>query len=197
MSREYCFHCTKPINACFCHKIHQYSTDSQIIILQHPTEKGHPLGTAQIAKLSFDKCQIFAGEDFSNHQAINQMIKNQNCFLVFPENSLESPNTAMPKKNCTLIFLDGTWRKCKKMLFISKNLQQLPRISFKPTSTSRYVLRKQPSSNYLSTLEAICSTIKIVEGKDVSQTLETLDYIQKYQIEKMGQERFENNYLKD
>ena len=198
MKRKNCSYCLKALHACFCHKINHYSTNSKIIILQHPTEVGHPLGTAQIAKLSLENCVIFVGENFSNYAELKKIIDEENCYLVFPNNEnnhkkIESHHLAKTK---TFIFIDGTWKKAQKILFINPWLKELPTLTLRPDTPSRYILRKAPQQFYLSTLEAICLTIKDYEDKDISQSLEVLDYIQNFQVEKMGDETFKKNYLK-
>lgn len=198
MTREYCPQCDKAIQACFCHKLNKFTIDSQIIILQHPTEKGHPLGTAKIAELSLDKCKIIEGEDFSNNKQLNSILQNKNCCLVFPK--LENPKDQERfsfQDIQTYIVIDGTWKKAKKILFLNPQLEQLPRLSIQSYQKSNYILRKEPKENYLSTLEATIEVLKIVENKDTTSMLEILKFIQDFQIEKMGLETFKHNYLKD
>lgn len=198
MSRTYCPKCEKAIAACFCHKLDEYSIDSQIIILRHPTEKGHPLGTAKIAELSLNKCKTITAEDFTQNDELNELLSKEKCYLVFPTDSEQDlTNKTSSDKKKTFIFIDGTWKKAKKILYLNPKLSKLPTISIKPSTPSRYVLRKEPKENYLSTLEAICECVMKFEGKDIFKTLDTLKYIQDFQIEKMGIENFKSFYLKD
>lgn len=198
MSRTYCPKCEKAIAACFCHKLKKYNIDSQIIILRHPTEKGHPLGTAKIAELSLDKCITITDEDFSQNDELNQILSNESCYLVFPtDNGQRVPYESSSQKKKTFIFIDGTWKKAKKILYLNPKLSELPTITIRPSAPSHYILRKEPREDYLSTLEAICECVKKFEGKDIFQTLDTLKYIQQFQIDKMGIENFKRFYLKD
>lgn len=198
MSRTYCPKCEKAISACFCHKLNNYSIDSQIIILRHPTEKGHPLGTAKIAELSLNKCQIITGEDFNHDDELNKILNKKICFLVFPtEGNQAAPKDFISAKNKTFIFIDGTWKKAKKILYTNPRLRELPTINLAPKNPSQYILRKGPKEEYVSTLEAICECISEFEGKDIFKTLDTLKYIQDFQIEKMGVDNFKSFYLKD
>lgn len=198
MTRKYCPNCEKAIAACFCHKLAKYSIDSHIIILRHPTEKGHPLGTAKIAELSLDNCKVFTGENFIDHQELNKILKDEDCYLVFPTDQTNSiVEKTTHKRNKTFIFLDGTWKKAKKILYTNPQLEKLPKLSLTPSLPSNYILRKEPKPNYVSTLEAICECIKIYEQKDISNTLNTLKYIQDFQIDKMGKDNFNLFYLKD
>lgn len=200
MTREYCAQCKKVINACYCDKLHHYSIDSHIIILQHPTETTHTLGTARIAKLSLDNCEIITGEDFQNDKRLISICKRDDTYLVFP--TLDEQNKKISLKNNstkpkTLIFLDGTWKKAKKILFSNPFLEDIPRLVLNPEKQSLYTLRKAPKENYISTLEAIVESIYEVENKDISLTLETLRYIEKFQISKMSKGIYGNNDTDD
>ena len=193
MKREYCEKCLRPIVTCYCHQIKHYNIDSQIIILQHPTETKHPLNSAKIAELSIDQCSIIIGEDFSGHFELNNILNNNQCALVFPsdENVI---GTANFKKFDKFIFIDGTWRKAKKILYMNKTLANLPRLTIDTNLKSKYTIRKVPKDGYLSTLEAICFTIQQSENKDIFDTVKTLEFIQEKQIEKMGLDTFNKNY---
>jgi len=60
--------------------------------------------------------------------------------------------------------LDGTWRKSRKMLYLSPPLQQLPRLSLQGLPPSRYSIRKAHRPGQLSTLEATCAALAQLEG---------------------------------
>lgn len=198
MSRNYCPNCEKATAACFCHKLHQYSIDSQIIILRHPSEKGHPLGTAKIAELSLDNCKVITAEEFKNNLELTQAIKDHESYLVFPTQN-EQPSRPINEstKKKLYIFIDGTWKKAKKILYMNPFLNDLPTISLTPSDRSKYILRKVPKDNYISTLEAICECLRQYDDKDISGTLNTLKHIQDFQIQKMGIEKFNQIYSED
>jgi len=89
-----------------------------------------------------------------------------------------------------------TWKKAFKMYMLSENLQSVPKVSFKTITKSKYILRKEPKENYLSTIEAISFALKELENIDELIPLKSLDYIQDFQIKKMGEDRFKRFYLK-
>ena len=62
-----------------------------------------------------------------------------------------------------LIVLDGTWRKSRKMLFLSPPLQKLPRLSLRGLPPSNYRIRKARHPDQLSTLEATCAALTQLE----------------------------------
>lgn len=192
--RNYCEHCFKVIDACYCQKIIKYNTSTKIIILQHPSETKHAINTARIAHLSFNNSLLYIGEDFSQHEELNQHIQNETCYLLFPSETSTAIEEFDAKTNITLIIIDGQWKKAKKILYLSKNLQKLPTLQFNLKHTSRYQIRKTPKPGYISTLEATTYALEQIEHKDFSKVFEAFDYMINYQIEKMGLEVFQKNY---
>jgi DTW domain-containing protein len=187
MPREYCPQCNKVLVACYCKIIPRFKIDTDIIILQHPSESKHPLATAKIAAISLaEKCLLLVGEDFMNHPLLCRALDESVCYLVFPR---LSGNQAVPldstKIKKTYIFLDGTWNKAKKIYFKNPLLHKLPHLELQVTSPSRYYLRQVPKANYLSTLEAVVEVLKQECNTDISEVLSVMDYIQHYQQMRM------------
>jgi len=196
MEQRYCPNCLKAMVACFCDQITSFNNQIEIIILQHPSEFSHPLGTAQIAKLSFENLTIFKGEDFSKNELLNTTLLNKDCYLLFPgPNSVQVSKLKVSLENSVLIVLDGTWKKAKKIFYSTPKLQDLKRITLDQNITSEYILRKEPKLGYLSTLEAIVYSLEHLEEKSYSKSIEVLKSIQSFQITKMGQEKFNKFYL--
>ena len=195
--REYCQNCHKTLDACYCHKIVKVKNSSKVIILQHPTESKHALNTARIANLSFQNCEIIIGEDFSEHQKLNEILQSENCFLLFPTDQARSVKTifsTIKDQKITLILLDGSWKKAKKIYYLSKNLHSLPKVQLTSEHKSRYRLRKQPLGDYLSTLEALTYALNTIEDCDFNRVFEAFDFMIEFQIKKMGELTFQYNY---
>lgn len=196
--RNYCPNCNKTLNACYCHKIVKVKNISKVIILQHPSETKHPLNTARIAALSFQNCEVIIGEDFSDHQKLNKILRNEDCFLLFPSSDAANiqaiRNQANKNKPMTLILLDGSWKKAKKIFYLSKNLHTLTKVQLASEYSSRYRIRKQPSHHYLSTLEALTYALNTLEESDFSRVFEAFDYMIDFQIKKMGSLIYQRNY---
>jgi DTW domain-containing protein YfiP len=196
MEQRYCPNCLKAMVACFCDQITSFNNQIEIIILQHPSEFSHPLGTAQIAKLSFENLTIFKGEDFSKNELLNTTLLNKDCYLLFPgPNSVQVSKLKVSLENSVLIVLDGTWKKAKKIFYSTPKLQDLKRITLDQNITSEYILRKEPKLGYLSTLEAIVYSLEHLEEKSYSKSIEVLKSIQSFQIKRMGQEKFNKFYI--
>ena len=65
-----------------------------------------------------------------------------------------------------LFILDGTWPCARKMLKLSKNLQQLQRVSFDNTITSKFVIKQQPEPLCLSTIESVYTVLNLLKKSE-------------------------------
>ena len=68
----------------------------------------------------------------------------------------EDRNGFFPADKRLVVFvLDATWAQAKRVRRLSRNLAALPTIRFTPTVPSAFLVRKQPSEECYSTVEAI------------------------------------------
>ncbi|MDV6253018.1 tRNA-uridine aminocarboxypropyltransferase [Vibrio sp. EA2] len=204
MSR-YCSQCGKSRKACICSWIVPLESGVELIILQHSSEEHRPLGTARILNLSLDNCTCLIGEDFSQDQTLNNLLADgdyQHLILYPSEQSVclseladgESANN----KKIRLILLDGTWKKAYKMWQLSSNLHGLPTVKLPENLQGGYTIRKAPSQNSLSTVEAGFHALSILDPKrDFTSLLKVFEQMIEFQIAQMPPGVFENNYLKD
>lgn len=150
-------------------------------------------------KKSFQNIDILIGENFSANTVLNALIEShlETIGIIFPTTNSVTLSFNLEKKITHLIFIDGTWKKTKKIFFLSKNLHRLVTYSLQPSFPSQYKIRSSQLKNSLSTLEAAILSLKIVEEKLDTKSLENsfLKMIE-FQIDKMGEEIFNKNYTK-
>lgn len=150
-------------------------------------------------KKSFNEMTVLVGEDFNNDLRLNTLLcdpKNEFA-LLYPGDEAKVLDNNSPQKDLThLILIDGTWRKAKKIFMLSKNLQTLPSFKLAPSEISDYRIRKSPSENALSTLEATVEALHFLEP-DLNTTPAILSFQKMIdmQIKKMGREIYQTNYL--
>ena len=192
MKRSSCSHCTRPTKVCYCHTLAIVDNQWPIHIFQHPTESKHAIGTARIALLSLSQCKLTVGENVDK-----QMLEVETQpLLVYPGSDslpLELLDRGQPR---SLIFLDASWRKSRRMLLESPELMELPKVSFTPDTVPRYRIRKAPDRDSVSTLEAIVFALSFLEqgGEKYQALLASMDWMIEKQIELMGKDVFERNY---
>ncbi|ABU70399.1 hypothetical protein VIBHAR_01424 [Vibrio campbellii ATCC BAA-1116] len=168
------------------------------------SEENRPLGTARILNLSLVHCTCLIGEDFSDTEALNVLLEDDTYqhFILYPsEQSLCLSELAMAgevaDKKTRLILLDGTWKKAYKMWQLSTNLHSIPTVKLPEDLQGHYTIRKAPSNNSLSTVEAGFHALSLMEsGKDFTPLLTAFEKMIEFQIAQMPPGVFEKNYLK-
>lgn len=71
--------------------------------------------------------------------------------------------------NPHIFLLDGTWPCARKMLKLSKNLQKLNRVSFDNKIKSKFIIKQQPESLCLSTIESVYTVLNLLKEGDLEQ----------------------------
>ncbi len=166
INRDKCYKCYRPKSSCMCQYVQKIDTSTEFIILMHPKEfKKTKNGTGRFTHLALPNSKLYIGINFNNHSYINKIItdKNKNCFVLYPhENSikLNTQSIAQDNKKNVIFIIDSTWPCSRKILAVSKNINQLPKISFTHTKSSNFQFKTQPNEYCLSTIE---STLCILE----------------------------------
>ena len=203
MSR-YCSQCGKSHKSCICQWIVPLANQVELIILQHISEEHRPLGTARILNLSLNHCTCIVGEDFSDDSVLNVLLADsdyQHMILYPSERSIclsqwnQTKKTA--NKKVRLILLDGTWKKAYKMWQLSTNLHSIPTVGLPVDLKGHYTIRKAPTENSLSTVEAGYHALCLLEpNQDFSPLMNAFEKMIEFQISQMPPGVFERNYLK-
>ncbi|WP_192890207.1 tRNA-uridine aminocarboxypropyltransferase [Vibrio bathopelagicus] len=198
MSR-YCRQCSKALKACICQWVMPLESNVELIILQHPSEEHRPMGTARILSLSLKNSVTLVGEDFSENTQLNELLADeqyQHVILYPSEHSVSVESATCPSKKLRVILLDGTWKKAFKMWQVSSNLHALNTVHLPKDLKGNYRIRKAPSENSLSTVEAGYHLLSLLESdRDFSPLLTAFDQMIQFQINQMPPGVFEKNYL--
>lgn len=140
----------------------------------HPQEaKKIRNGTGRLAHLALSNSEIFTGLDFSIHPNVQDLLADEryNPFILYPgitskDISGYDPEQLSENGKIPLVFvIDGTWKSAKKIMQMSQNLHDLPRISISPNEPSRFLIKQQPNNLCLSTIESIFSLLLEFENK--------------------------------
>jgi DTW domain-containing protein YfiP len=173
--RQHCPHCLRPSTTCICMYVRTVKAPVQVVILQHPLERQEAKNTGRLLHLCLINSQIFVGEDFSCEFFESLQQDHYLDLLLYPETLDDLSLGVLPapilplhdiktkKRPIRLWVLDATWRKSRKMLYLNKALQKMPRFSLTETPTSIYSIRKAHNENQLSTLEATCYALQTLE----------------------------------
>ncbi|MBV2203852.1 MAG: DTW domain-containing protein [Pseudomonas sp.] len=191
MSRPRCPRCQRPLMQCLCALIPSLESRTQVLILQHSSEAGHALNTARLAALGLCNAQLLVGEYFEEPCG-----DGRPTYLLFPgEDALELDSLAGRTEPVRLVVPDGTWRKARKLLHVNPWLAALPRVALPPGQPSRYRLRKAPSADALSTIEAVTCALNGLEGTTRFEALlRPFEALIEGQIAAMGEEVYRRNH---
>lgn len=194
MSRLQCARCLRPQTCCLCALIPTLASRTRVLILQHPDEVKHALNTARFASLGLVNAELLVGEQFPELTRLLNDPAYTSC-LLFPSEQAQplTPSLAQSKP-LQLVVPDGTWRKARKLLYLNPELEHLPKVTLASVAPSRYRLRKAPSSDSLSTLEAITQSLAVLEQGDFSALLRPFEALIEGQIQAMGEDIYARNY---
>jgi DTW domain-containing protein YfiP len=199
-SRSFCPECDFLKSRCLCDTLKVIPNHTAIIVLQHPTESKHPLNTVRIMKKSFKDISVLVGEDFTQDLKLNTILSHPDNVvgLLYPGEhaGILSSDLQSSQAITHLILIDGTWRKAKKIFMLSKNLHNTLMLKLSPEEKSDYRIRKAPTPDSLSTLEASVEALKILEPNlDTSAAKLSFEKMIDHQIEKMGRVLYQSHYL--
>lgn len=171
--RDTCERCKRPRVVCYCAHVREVPTSTRVVIVQHPREADVPINTARIAKLCLPNSEIIVTVEADRERVVQALIeqaKHGSVGLLFPGEDTKDIRELAPRedKSRTLVVIDGTWWQASKVLKKSPGLASLPRYGLIPQSPSNYRIRKEPSIECLSTIEALCEALSCLEGPTVN-----------------------------
>jgi DTW domain-containing protein YfiP len=159
--------CLRAKSTCICALAVPTPHTTDVLILQHPMEVHHAKNTARLLHLSLPGSRMVVGEAFDDAQLQALVPPGNTAVLLYPPQHDDHECTTppcVPAPPITLIVLDATWRKSRKMLHTSPALQRLPRLALHDLPPSAYAIRKAHAPGQLSTLEATCTALAQLEG---------------------------------
>ncbi|MBN2804727.1 MAG: DTW domain-containing protein [Deltaproteobacteria bacterium] len=187
--RKYCYRCFKPAVTCICNDIPSVNNKTKILILQHPLERNHPLGTARFAALGLNRCDLkipYSNSENKLTYSLHNSMDIEDAALLYPSADAKDISTLDYNKiPSTLIVIDGTWSNARQIYRDNLWLQNLPHLSLNPHTPSRYRIRLEPTDAHISTIEAIVMALKKIEPEtsNLDKLLTAFDSMIDKQIE--------------
>ncbi|WP_431101411.1 tRNA-uridine aminocarboxypropyltransferase [Roseateles noduli] len=167
--RPLCEGCGRPLVACWCACVHHVDNRSALLILQDPGEVGQAKGTAALLARCLSRVELRVGERFEPPRSIDGLV-----LLYPPTHGHEPPGSPMQRTasmakdvaTTTLVALDGTWRRSRRLLALNPWLQTLPRLALEAPPPSRYKIRRAHADSQRSTLEACASALAALDNDE-------------------------------
>ena len=117
----------------------------------HPKEAfKQKTGTGRLTNIALIDSEIIIGVDFTENKRLKELFSDESYYpvLLYPdENAWTASNPALKtelgtNKKLLVIVLDATWPLAKKMLKLSPNLHEIPKISFRAGYRSQFKFKK-------------------------------------------------------
>lgn len=162
--RPSCYRCFKPRVACICASIEPVANETEIIIVQHPRERFHPIGTTRIARLGLAKVRVESLAQWST-AAPPLAVPSPRTALLYPSaDAVDLTQVPTHERPSHLVVIDGTWFHAKKVYDAHEWLRALPSLRLTPSAPSRYTgVRREPRAHCIATVEAIVDALRILE----------------------------------
>lgn len=161
--RAQCYVCMKPLVVCVCDGAGARAGHrTEIIVVQHPRERFHPLGTARLVRLGLARAQVVTAW---NRQVPDlRVTADARMALLYPsEGSRPLAELAADERPQSLVVLDGTWSQARSLYKHNPWLASLPAVRLSDPTPSRYRIRREPRLDYVSTVEAVVAALRELE----------------------------------
>jgi len=175
--RASCPACLRAQSACICHWITPVASAVELLVLQHPLEVRNAKNSARLLHLCLPGSRLEVDEAFEPALLDTILHSDRRTpVLLYPETLgdaslgiappplLDEGVLAHPER-LRLVVLDATWRKSRKMLYLNRALQRLPRLALRDVPASSYRIRKAHAPHQLSTLEAAVHALAQLESR--------------------------------
>lgn len=163
--RAVCMRCRRPEVVCWCAYLTSIPTRTRVVFLQHPREREVAIGTARMASLCLAGSQLHVGVRFDERTLASVLDdRTRPPVLLWPGPGAIDVATAPPAGPVTLVVVDGTWSQARKLVQHNPEIAALPRYAFAPSEPGRYRIRREPSAECLSTIEALAHVLGVLEG---------------------------------
>ena len=166
LARPTCPRCLRPTRVCYCEHLPSLPTRTRVIVVQHPRERGMPIGTAHMARLCLPNSELHVGVRVSEMPGLVRALADDSrpIGLLYPDPAARDIIADPPAGPVTLVLVDGTWAHARKLVRDNPELASLPRYAFVPPAPSEYRIRKEPSAEYVSTIESLALVLGALEG---------------------------------
>ena len=127
--------------------------------------------------MSLVDSEIIVGIDFTQNKRLNQLLSDSAYFpvVLYPDDEAFTAQSSQlkeavepvaggEKRKLLVIVVDATWFFAKKMLRLSPNVRNLPKLSFQQLYTSEFTFKRQPAEGCVSTIESCYHLIREMQA---------------------------------
>lgn len=156
--RPHCYRCDKVESLCICDRVPTVQNRTALTLVQHPRERRHPFGTARIARLGLSNLALHVVEP------TDPLDVPPDAAVLFPDPDAAPLDALSPaERPAHLVVIDGTWAHASQLRRNHPALAPLRAVTLPPGPPSRYRIRREPSDEAISTIEAIARALRVLE----------------------------------
>ncbi|MFT5541669.1 MAG: DTW domain-containing protein YfiP [Glaciecola sp.] len=194
--RALCTQCKYPLKTCVCEEVSLCVNKLKVIILQDKNETKNAKNTVRLLELSLSNIEVIQSDNTEEIRRLALKCEQHpdSYALFFPsansrafEQGALVPEGVKPREiinqaKCVtnLIFLDGTWRKAKRLYLSHDWLNKIPSLHFEEKLIGKYRIRKTGIENGLSTLEAVSYVLHKSEELDIQPLKDLMEKMQSF-----------------
>jgi DTW domain-containing protein len=156
----HCSRCLLQDEICVCAVLPCVETGTEIVLIQHITERMLTSNSGRFAALSLPNSRLVAyggGEPFDA-----SVLSEPGTALLYCSGPAR-PLAFVPRR---LIVLDGSYRQARRMYKREAALRELPELTLPAPAVRPTRLRQPPHPDGMSTIEAIAAALSLLEGPE-------------------------------
>ncbi|MCB9892364.1 MAG: DTW domain-containing protein, partial [Planctomycetes bacterium] len=147
-----------------CETLPRVRNATEVVVLQHPHERRHPIGTARLVRRALEQVRLYVVAGSAREGLHAEVELADRAALLYPHPSARCLESIRPdERPDQLVVLDGTWSQAKSLYRDNSWLHDLPHVCLTPDAPSVYRIRREPSEVHVSTLEAIVHALALLE----------------------------------
>jgi DTW domain-containing protein YfiP len=152
-----------------CSEVPTVITRTRVVIVRHHLETHRSSNTGRLAHLALPNSVIV------DHGAGGEMARLpplDGAWLLYPAGPPQTTAPVPPPRQ--LVVLDATWSQARRMFRKLDGLRGLPTLRLPEVEVPVARLRNSPGPGQVSTIEAIASALRLLEGDEAAAPLERL-----------------------
>jgi len=163
----HCPRCLLQLEFCVCGVLPRVEARTEIVLIQHVTEKFMTSNTGRFAALVLAKSRVLA---YGGGEAFDPLpLRAPGSVLLY--SSGPAPARPLPFLPRRLIVLDGSFRQARRMYKRLPELRALPEFSLPAPDVVPTRLRRPTQPDGMSTIEAIAAALSLLEGPELAAPL--------------------------
>ncbi|MBA3465056.1 MAG: DTW domain-containing protein [Deltaproteobacteria bacterium] len=166
---ERCTRCLLQQRVCLCAQIPTVVTATRIVIVRHHGETTRSSNTGRLAHQALPNSVLV---DHGGMTGPTELPPLDGAWVLFPAGEPRMSAPVPPPRQ--LVVLDATWSQARRMFRKLSALRGLPLLRLPDVPVPAARLRNSPGTGMVSTIEAIASALRLLEGDAVARPLEEL-----------------------